>query len=93
MIHIDATKSTGSRKKRIIWILMGLLIILALVSCMAGPNMMKGAEGPDGEPAGFWLGLWHGLIAFISFIVSLFNKNQDMRIRSGRKKPCFLPYH
>ena len=27
---------------------------------------------PDAEPAGFWAGLWHGLIAPITFIVSLF---------------------
>ena len=27
---------------------------------------------PGAEPAGFWAGLWHGLIAPITFIVSLF---------------------
>ncbi|HEY3409439.1 MAG TPA: hypothetical protein VGK53_14805 [Propionicimonas sp.] len=27
----------------------------------------------SGEAAGFWLGLWHGFISPIAFIVSLFN--------------------
>jgi hypothetical protein len=25
-----------------------------------------------GDPAGFWLGLWHGFIVLFTFIVSLF---------------------
>ena len=27
---------------------------------------------PDAEPAGFWAGLWHGMILPITFVVSLF---------------------
>ena len=27
----------------------------------------------DAMPAGFWAGLWHGLIAPITFVVGLFN--------------------
>ncbi len=40
---------------------------LVLTACAAGPNV---AVGPDA--AGFWLGLWHGLISPITFLVSLF---------------------
>lgn len=29
-------------------------------------------ECVTGEPAGFWLGLWHGIIAPFTFIISLF---------------------
>jgi hypothetical protein len=29
---------------------------------------------PGAQPAGFWGGLWHGIIAPITFIVSLFAK-------------------
>jgi hypothetical protein len=29
----------------------------------------------NGEPYGFWGGLWHGIIAPVDFVVSLFNKN------------------
>jgi len=40
---------------------------------VAGPNSKYKQLGAD--PAGFWAGLWHGLIAPIVFIVSLFNSN------------------
>ncbi len=30
---------------------------------------------PEAKPAGFWAGFWHGNIAAITFVVSLFNKN------------------
>lgn len=37
---------------------------------VAGPNSKFKLEGT--KPAGFWVGLWHGLIAPIVFIVGLF---------------------
>jgi hypothetical protein len=40
-----------------------------LAACAAGPNELVDT-GQD--PAGFWLGLWQGLISPITFIVSLF---------------------
>jgi hypothetical protein len=30
---------------------------------------------PEAKPAGFWAGFWHGNIAAITFVVSLFNKD------------------
>ena len=42
-------------------------VLLALSACAAGPNEAQADQG-----AGFWLGLWHGLISPITFIVSLF---------------------
>jgi hypothetical protein len=30
---------------------------------------------PSGDAVGFWYGVWHGMIAVIAFIVSLFNDN------------------
>ena len=48
-------------------LLIGTLLLLA--ACAAGPNELVDT-GPD--PAGFWLGLWQGLISPITFIVSLF---------------------
>lgn len=48
-------------------------LILTLASCAAGANPDIGTAAPDGDgPAGFWLGLWHGIILPISWIVSLF---------------------
>lgn len=40
---------------------------------VAGPGS-KFRE-PDSEPAGFWSGLWHGMIMPITFFVSLFNQD------------------
>src|SRR5215208_6786080 len=48
--------------------LIGALLLLA--ACAAGPNELAGM---DPEAAGFWLGLWQGLISPITFVVSLFN--------------------
>ena len=42
-----------------------------LASCAAGPNPLTKTAGEHGI-AGFWLGLWHGMICPISFVISLF---------------------
>ncbi len=47
------------------------LVILGAGGCAAGPGLTGSAVGPT--PAGFWLGFWHGLIAPVTFLVSLFN--------------------
>ncbi len=46
-----------------------VLAVLLLGACAAGPNTAA-VGGPDA--AGFWLGLWHGFISPVTFIVSLF---------------------
>lgn len=43
--------------------------VLVLASCAAGPNDVVQAGA---DQAGFWLGLWHGIIAPITFLISLF---------------------
>lgn len=40
---------------------------------VAGPNSKY--KTPESDPAGFWAGVWHGLIAPIVLIISLFNPN------------------
>ena len=50
-----------------------VVMALLLAACAAGANPEAGNPGVDGDVAGFWLGLWHGLIAPITFIVSLFS--------------------
>ena len=47
----------------------GLATVLLLAACAAGPNAALDT-GPD--PAGFWLGLWHGFILPVTVLVSLF---------------------
>ncbi len=40
---------------------------------VAGPNPAVDTPNEAGRVAGFWLGLWHGIIAPITFIISLFS--------------------
>ena len=49
--------------------------VLVLAACAAGPNPEVGIADADGTLAGFWLGLWHGIIAPITFIISLFTND------------------
>lgn len=58
--------------------LAGILAVACLVllgACAAGVNPAVDTAGPDGDVAGFWLGLWHGLIVVITFVVSLFDES------------------
>jgi hypothetical protein len=48
----------------------GTALALVLSACAAGPN---DAVAGTQELAGFWLGLWQGLISPVTFLVSLFN--------------------
>lgn len=45
---------------------------MANILAVAGPNSKY--NQPGAEPAGFWAGLWHGLIIPITFLVSLFDR-------------------
>ena len=46
---------------------------MANILAVAGPNSKY--KLPYAHPAGFWAGLWHGLIAPITFLVCIFNPN------------------
>ena len=53
--------------------MIALVAGLALVAAgCAGPNSLIGTNGANGV-AGFWAGLWHGLISPVAFALSLFN--------------------
>lgn len=62
-----------SQKVRITALLVVAALLLA--ACAAGPNP---AVDAGADPAGFWLGLWHGLIAPITFFISLFTDNVNI---------------
>lgn len=49
--------------------MLAVTLLLLVGACAAGPNPALDA-GPD--PAGFWLGLWQGLISPVTFVISLF---------------------
>jgi hypothetical protein len=50
-----------------------ILLLLAMTSCAPGPNVQEGVAAQGTDLAGFWLGLWHGIIAPITFVISLFS--------------------
>ena len=58
-------------------LLLGFLVVslLILAACAAGPNSGVNTPGTGGFIAGFWLGLWHGIISPVTFIISLFSNN------------------
>jgi hypothetical protein len=41
----------------------------------AGANELQNLENEKGIIAGFWRGLWHGLIAPFTFLIFLFKEN------------------
>ena len=49
---------------------------LVLAACAPGANDV--AASGAGEPAGFWLGLWHGIIIPVTFVISLFNDSVNI---------------
>lgn len=62
-----------SRRLRLAGLL--VLVVLLVAACAAGANPEVDA-GPD--PAGFWLGLWQGFIAPVTFFISLFTDNVNI---------------
>jgi hypothetical protein len=58
--------------KKLILVLITGLLVLSLAGCAPGPNPAAGTANAEGEMAGFWRGLWQGIIAPIAFIISLF---------------------
>lgn len=52
-----------------------VVIALAMISCAPGPNTFAHTTNVGGHIAGFWLGLWHGIISPFTFIGSLFTSS------------------
>ncbi len=57
-------------KKHVLILLLLVLVILA--ACTAGQNTVVDIPSESGRVAGFFLGLWHGFIAPVTFVISLF---------------------
>ena len=55
---------------------------MANILAVAGPGSKY--QLPGAQPAGFWAGFWHGLIAGITFLVSLFNPNVRIYEKNNR---------
>jgi hypothetical protein len=50
-----------------------LFVALVLAACAPSANPLTDQALADGSPAGFLLGVWHGFIVVVAFIVSLFS--------------------
>jgi hypothetical protein len=55
-----------------------ILAVVIIAGCAPGPNQFTGYSGDEVKIAGFWKGLWHGIIAPIVFIISLFKDNMNI---------------
>jgi hypothetical protein len=62
------------------WTVVVLLIValLVLTACAPGANPGLDVPAQGGDVAGFWLGLWHGIIAPITFVISLFTDDVNL---------------
>jgi len=65
-------------KKRLFFVSIAILAMLLLAGCAAGTNPSVDVLDADGNSAGFWSGLWHGLISPVTFFISLFSDNVNI---------------
>ena len=71
-VLVDQTKEGVSMNRRRLIACLAVLGVLLLAGCTAGTNPSIDVPDVDGKVAGFWTGLWHGLISCITFFISLF---------------------
>ena len=62
-------------KKGWIVVLVLVAVLLLVTACAPGPNEFRATGNAEGQVAGFWLGVWHGFISPVTFVISLFNDN------------------
>jgi hypothetical protein len=60
------------RLRRVLFVALAAAVLLVCAGCAPGTERFASS------PAGFWAGLWHGLIMIITFIISLFTDNVRM---------------
>ena len=58
--------------KNLFFVLIVLLVVIGIAGCTAGPNKMVNSPDEEEKVAGFWQGLWHGIICPFTFLISLF---------------------
>ena len=58
---------------KVVYLGIALILVAIIAGCVAGPDS-RFVE----MPAGFWAGLWHGLICVVTFIISLFTDKVQM---------------
>jgi hypothetical protein len=55
-----------------------LLLLATLTACAPGPNNLQGTPGEKNVIAGFWLGVWQGLITPFVLVASLFKSGLNI---------------
>ena len=61
--------------KRLALLALILALVIVVSSCAPGPNDSEKTPNAAGRTAGFWLGIWHGLISPVTFVISIFSKS------------------
>lgn len=75
MTSMDTRRARQPRTRVVVAVGVAAATMLLLAACAAGMNPDVGQPPPGAEePAGFWLGLWHGIILPVTWIVSLFTR-------------------
>ena len=73
--HVPVAADTGRRRplpSALTWTV-AILVVLTLAGCAPEANPEAGVPAANGDLAGFWLGLWQGVIAPVTFVISLFS--------------------
>jgi hypothetical protein len=55
-----------------------LLVLFVVAGCAPHMNELVSPRTSAAGAAGFWLGLWHGIIAPVTFVISLFTRSVEM---------------
>jgi len=75
---IFTTSKYHEMKKSIVTFAIIIIIFLVVTSCLPGENPVQDIPSDYGSTAGFLKGLWHGVIAPVTFVISLFTENINM---------------
>ena len=59
-------------------ILIAVVVMFLLAGCMPGPNTSEDVANAGTTLAGFWFGLWHGVISPVTFVISLFSNKVNL---------------
>jgi hypothetical protein len=52
-----------------------LIAVFITAGCAPGPNNAERTADADGHTAGFLMGLWHGFISPVTFVISIFSRH------------------
>jgi hypothetical protein len=74
-LHGGAFCGGVMRNPVLLCVLVAFLFLSLAGGCAPGPNQAEKTPDKDGQIAGFFMGLWHGLISPITFVISIFDRH------------------